>query len=134
MANNTVFGFDELRRKLEALGDAVAKDKVLTAVQAGADVILNQAKINAPVVTGTLRRSLHQEPAETNATSAAVNIGTDLVYARRVHDGFSGRDKLGRLYNQAANPYLRSAADAKKEEATSEAAAALKDLLNAAAR
>ena len=134
MANSTVVGFDELRRKLEKLAAAVAKDKVLSAVEAGALLIENQAKQNAPVVTGTLRRSLHHETADTSPTAAAIDIGTDLVYARRVEYGFSGRDSLGRLYNQAPNPYLHSASEAKKDEAIREAAAALKDLIDAAVK
>jgi HK97 gp10 family phage protein len=134
MANSTIVGFEELKRKLEKLGASVAKEKVLTAVQAGALLIENQAKSNAPVVTGTLRRSIHHETADTNSDTAAVDIGTDLVYARRIEFGFSGRDSLGRLYNQAPNPYLRSAAESKKEEAIREAAAALKDLVTAAVR
>ena len=131
---STVLGWDELRRKLRQLETAVAAKAVLAAVEAGALVIENQSKENCPVVTGSLRRSLHHETVESNADTAVVDIGTDLVYARRVHDGFVGADSLGRHYNQAGNPYLLSAYEEKKNEAMSETSAALRQLVDKASR
>ncbi len=132
--SNTVQGWDELRRKLRQLEQSVAAKSVLAAVESGALAIENQAKENCPVVTGNLRRSLHHETVESNADTAVVDIGTDVVYARRVHDGFVGKDSLGRHYNQAGNPYLLSAFDEKKSEAMSETSAALKQLVDRASQ
>ena len=130
--SSAVQGWDELRRKLRQLETSVAEKAVLSAVEAGALVIENQSKENCPVITGNLRRSLHHETVETNADTAVVDIGTDVVYARRVHDGFVGKDSLGRHYNQAGNPYLLSAFEEKKNEAMSETGAALRQLVNKA--
>ncbi len=41
-------------------------------------------------------------------------VGTNVKYARRIEYGFKGRDSLGRNYNQAAQPYLRPAAENQK--------------------
>jgi len=49
-----------------------------------------------------------------------VETGTNLIYAPRVEYGFSGKDKLGRVYNQPPNPYLRSAFDQEKDAAIRE--------------
>jgi hypothetical protein len=42
------------------------------------------------------------------APKLSVKVGTTVVYGPRVEFGFSGRDKLGRLYNQAPRSYLRA--------------------------
>ena len=153
--SNTVQGWDELRRKLRQLSGAVSGKVVLAAVEVGALVIENAAKSDLHegygVVTGNLRRSLHHEPSlnfpperpedrggtpppGNTDTSAVVDIGTDVVYARRVHDGFVGKDKLKRNYNQAGHPYLLGPYEAVKNEAMSETSAALKQLVERASR
>jgi hypothetical protein len=50
------------------------------------------------------------------ADMAKVETGTNLEYAARVEFGFAGADKLGRIYNQPADPYLRAGFDFEKDE------------------
>lgn len=83
------------------------------AVEAGALIVETDAKIAAPVLTGTLRRSLHTEVTSSDGQAEAL-VGTDVPYARRLEFGFVGADRLGRHYNQAARPYLRPALDSNR--------------------
>lgn len=71
---------------------------------------MNKAKQAAPFLTGTLRRSIHAEPDD--GSGLTWTVGTDVEYARRIEFGFVGQDRLGRNYNQAAQPYLTPAAEA----------------------
>jgi len=98
-------------RALKRADTAVSGPILVSAVQLAAMVVQNAAKRNAPYVTGTLRRSIHQEVERLSSTFVQAIIGTDLHYARRVEFGFAGKDALGRVYNQAAKPYLRPAMD-----------------------
>lgn len=81
--------------------------KVRRVVEDSALECMNLAKANTPWRTGTLRRSIHAQP-DGDLTWA---VGTDVEYARRVEFGFVGADRLGRVYNQAARPYLTPAAE-----------------------
>lgn len=65
----------------------------------------NEARKRAPYKTGTLRRSIQvieRGPMD-------VVVGSELPYAARIEFGFAGTDSLGRVYSQAAQPYLRPA-------------------------
>ena len=114
-------------------------DKVIQAVQkkelaltrAGIEV-QEAAKKNATrsVDTGNLRGSISyalwnkggtvSSPAQPESGLKAhgskdyVYVGTNVKYARRLEYGFVGRDKLGRNYNQAAQPYLRPGYESQK--------------------
>ena len=135
-----VIGTKELIQKLNKLGEVGKGRAMINALVAGGLEISNEAKINAPYITGTLERSIHigghvsesapgftphdvagdysdigGEKIESNA--ASILIGTNLVYAKRLEFGFNGPDKLGRIYHQPAQPYLRPAVDTKKERA-----------------
>ena len=109
------------------------------AVLAGALKIRNKAASNAPFITGTLKRSIHVganvetspgfNPGEgysdiggeiVSPSRVKVRSGTNLVYAPRVEYGFSGKDSLGRVYNQPPKPYLRPAFDSEKDAAFKE--------------
>jgi len=94
------------------------------------------AKQMCPVLTGTLKRSIisnwygaagsrsvswsENKKKGIKAGKTKINpqsnkravIGTNIEYARRIELGFTGKDKLGRHYNQAAKPYLRPALEA----------------------
>lgn len=88
MANKvtcTMIGEKELVAKLKQLSDEVASQNLVTAVQAGADVIQNAAKQKSPKKTRTLSRSIHQEVLESSKERAVVEIGTDLSYAK-IHE------------------------------------------------
>jgi hypothetical protein len=96
-------------------------------VAAGAALFEQQAKDNAPVLTGRLRDGIHTETVldtdlqqqlmVTPVVEAANKEGFDPPYARRIELGFIGVDSLGRHYHQAPEPYMRPAFDEKQAEA-----------------
>jgi HK97 gp10 family phage protein len=126
----TIEGLPELKRKLLDMSEEMRQAKLEAAVLTGGQLIKNEAQVRAPVKTGTLRRSITVQISESSATSASAAIGTNLAYARRIEFGFNGRDKLGRLYSQPAQPYLRPAFDQERESAYLEIRDALRDAIN----
>lgn len=98
-------------------------------VKAAAMLVENDAKIKAPFVTGTLRRSISTEIAQKGTIIWAYTGSRDVPYARRIEFGFVGSDSLGRTYNQAAQPYLRPALDGNKDAIVSEISAAVRDMI-----
>lgn len=95
-------GDDALRQKLDALGEVGRGQTAVRALVAGALIVQNAAKVNAPYRTGNLRRSIHigghEELAgdyngilrehgervpdpEIEETRAAVYVGTNVEYA-----------------------------------------------------
>lgn len=139
-------GSESLRRKLAALQASVRGPMLERAVVAGALLVVNAAKQDAPYKTGNLRRSIHVgghgdlsnttgtqiEAPTVSATRVEVLAGTNVEYAGRIEYGFSGTDSLGRTYNQEAQPYLRPAVDENESAVQREVAEALRDLLRAA--
>lgn len=103
-----------LSARLAAMSAAARGQALSDSVTAGALLVENDAKIAAPVLTGTLRRSIHTEVTAGDGEASAL-VGTDVPYARRLEFGFVGADRLGRHYNQAARPYLRPALDNNRE-------------------
>ncbi|WP_166345109.1 HK97 gp10 family phage protein [Phytoactinopolyspora limicola] len=96
-----------LRAAPHRVGAEVARFTRQTAIDIETD-----ARRNAPVVSGTLRRSItHRFSGDGRAASMSAIIGTDVAYARRIEFGFVGADSLGRVYNQAPQPYLGPAFD-----------------------
>lgn len=142
-------GSESLMRKLSALAEAAQGQMLERAMVAGALIVQNAAKEQAPFLTGTLRRSIHiggheelnpdgeggnvPEP-EVDGASVAVYVGTDVEYARRIEYGFNGTDSLGRQYSQAAQPYLRPAADENQAAVRTEVGEALRELIRNAVR
>lgn len=112
-------GDGELVAKLRALAGKATAAQVRAALMAGALPIQTAAVQRAPVLTGTLRRSIHTETAETSEGVVA-RIGTNVEYA--IHQEF-GTSRM------SGQPYLRPAYDEKKGEALREMAAALKGML-----
>lgn len=83
-------------------------------IKGGAEVILEQAKINAPVKSGTLKKSLKIVMRKKGTRSKArigVQKGSDGYYATFVEYGHGGPHPAG------PHPFLAPAFDAKKEEA-----------------
>ena len=64
-------------------------------------------------ISGTLRRSIKMvgEPVEVGRGVWSARVGPTSIYGRRVELGFNGSDALGRVYNQAPNPYLKPGVD-----------------------
>lgn len=115
-----------LQAKLRAIAAAFGGDVGNVALMAGAQIVVNSAREKAPVLTGTLRRSIRAE-----AVTGGVVVGTELPYARRIEFGFNGADSRGRTYHQQPRPYLRPALDENKDRVMAAVAAAAKDLLKA---
>jgi len=101
-------GASRLARLLEQAGGNLDQF-LLAAVQAGAMVIEKEAKILAPVRTGTLKRSIHTLTAMHRGGAEAV-VGTDVEYAAAQEFGAGGRP---------ARAYLRGAVDAHSDEIAS---------------
>lgn len=97
--NNLIKAFGGFVKEVEKSQQKALK---LTANEFKSDV---QKK--APYLTGTYRRSIHVQMI--NAQLALV--GTGLPFAKRLEYGFADTDKLGRTYNQAAQPHFRPALD-----------------------
>ncbi len=86
---------------------------ISNALNIAAMEIANEARRRAPYKTGTLRRSI--EVIERSPLDVVVH--SRVPYAARIEYGFAGRDRLGRLYNQPAQPYLRPAIEETKGRA-----------------
>lgn len=142
-------GGPNLAAKMARLEAALTPERLEAAGIAGALKIVNAAKRNAPVVTSTLRRSIHigghtaltgalegnakdLGKGEMSAQRVNIRIGTDLSYAARIEYGFTGRDSRGRNYDQPPKPYLRPAFDEHKDEAIREVGIALTILVKKA--
>mgnify|MGYP000440907550 CR=1 FL=1 len=110
--------------KLNRIAQVLGGNESTAALMAGAQLVVNAAQAKAPVLTGTLRRSIRAE-----AIGNDVVVGTDLPYARRIEFGFNGADSRGRVYHQAAKPYLRPALDENRARVMEVAAKAAEDLL-----
>lgn len=106
-----VWGYRSVRESLaqmEACEQAVGR-----ALVAGAQEVRNEARNLAPRKTGNLRRSIDIGNLQSSGGTVTVEVGTDVEYARRIEYGFNGADSLGRVYHQAARPYLEPACEAK---------------------
>ncbi len=112
-------------------------DKVIAAVQkkeaaltrAGV-AVQEAAKRLVKIDTGNLKGSINYALATSAAPTVSpakqsdgltahgnkdwVWVGTNVKYARRIEYGFKGKDKLGRYYNQPAQPYLTPGYDLQK--------------------
>jgi len=120
-----LIGMDRVEAGLRDLGSGLKGEGLADCLVAGALIVQNEAKTTAPYLTGTLRRSIHTESRVRSETNVYALVGTDVEYARRIEYGFVGRDKLGRVYDQAARPYMRPALDANREAVRREIKAAI---------
>jgi HK97 gp10 family phage protein len=84
--------------------------KMSTAVKLGGNAYKSDVQKLAPYLTGTYRRSIHVE-IEGDAGDPYALVGSGLPYSRRLEYGYADSDKLGRVYNQSAQPHFRPAAD-----------------------
>lgn len=110
----------EVLTRFKALGSALQSDKLKTATQAGALIVVNAAKGKVRYKSGTLRRSIHMEVIKSTQDRCEVRVGTDVIYAR-IHE-YGGR-------GISAQPYMRPAIDDNREAIQQEIVASIKDLL-----
>jgi len=121
-----VSGLSELTRTLEGMAANVQRNALRRAVSSGAAIIRNEAKERAPVRTGEMRRDIQMKRERT----ADAQIATYAVYvrsgkksrlagkARNVErDSFYWRFVEFGTSKQAAQPFMRPAFEAKKNEA-----------------
>ena len=101
-----------------------AKSRVIPNIKIGLElgggVISNEAKTIVPVLTGTLKRSIHPESVEVKPGSYSLLIGSNLEYAEHIEFGGS---------RKAPSGYMRPALDEKGNEAINEIKESLMKLL-----
>jgi len=134
-------GLDALSLKVSYLINA-ARDGLKLSVPEAAQMIVLEAQANVRVETGNLREHIHAESLidepETQVLQVAPFVeagnkwGFDPAYARRIEYGFIGQDSLGRNYHQAAQPYMRPAADTVGSDALATIKQGVYDQLDAA--
>lgn len=117
----SVKGMRKLDKKLIAMAKAMAGKNLETALLAGSLVISNEAKVRAPVLTGTLARSITQEVVVDGETATA-RVGTNVEYATAQEFGTA---------RFPAQPYLRPAVDSKRDEAMQEIVESLRLIVRA---
>lgn len=85
MADETVFGKEELIARFRALSEAQQGQALVNTTLAGGVVIVNAAKDNIReqglIRTRTLSRSIHQEVVESKPEIAVTEVGTNLAQA-----------------------------------------------------
>ena len=114
MASVETKGFLELTDEITKMADAFVGEGLDKIIKAGAEPILAQAKINAPVKSGTLRDDLKIAMKNKNGVIKArigVQKGSKAFYATYVEYGHKGP------HPAEPHPYLAPAFDAKKDEA-----------------
>ena len=119
-------GAEELNRALRSVGDRAGGITLRNAAEAGADVIAEQARANAPRDTGALAEGITTQAGRIQQGRAVINIGY------RKAQWYGQFVELG-TEHAAAHPFLRPALDSTATEATDTIGAvmraALKDVL-----
>ncbi len=114
-----ITGGKELDQALKAIGPKFEKRIAKSAVRAGANVILKDARLRAPQRTGTLKKSLRVVARSKRVGDAVVSVvtragkkwtakGMNAWYAPKVEYGTK---------DTPARPFLRPALDTKAAEA-----------------
>lgn len=112
-----ITGFEELIGEIVRMGDEFVDaggEGLNKIVKAGAEPILQQAILNVPVRSGTLKKSLKVVMRKKGSRSKArigAQKGSDGYYATFVEYGHGGPRPAG------PHPFLAPAYDAKQEEA-----------------
>lgn len=115
-----VRGGEGLRRRLARMKTAVRAESLAAAGEDAGEVVAEEAQATAPVLSGHLRSRINVVVVQEGEARVVVSIGVNLdevPYARRIEFGFQGADRLGRVYHQPAQAYLRPAIDGRKREA-----------------
>ena len=137
-------GLDALAKALKELPDRVAKNGLRAAVYAGAKVIRDEAKLQALVATGTLKRAviLKQIPelSSKNKQTFFVTVRQGKKYRKQGKKGNLSQDawywrfvEFGTV-KMSARPFLRPAFDIKKNDALTAIKTRLAERIEQAAR
>jgi hypothetical protein len=124
MTKYTFATLDQWTKKTEKRIDAVLKDATQSVIAVAQVTKAKGGRM--PVDTGNLRNSLQSsiaggasgEGAKSHILVAPLMKGGDLAtftwtakYARRVNNGFTGADSLGRNFNQVGAHFVEGAVD-----------------------
>lgn len=112
----SVQGVPELLRRLNVAANALGGPGLMPAIRAGGDLLVSEIQEWAPVLTGNLKRSYHQEDGAVTADGAQVLVGTDVDYAP--HQEFGTRYQPGTPH---VRPALETASEAILQEIVSAA-------------
>ncbi|MBF0438308.1 MAG: HK97 gp10 family phage protein [Magnetococcales bacterium] len=124
----TVEGLSELSNALRQMSVRLQANGVAAAIYAAAAIIRNQAKANAPVQTGTLKRAIYasKDRSKTTTTTKAMIVGVRKGKKLRTVNS-RGRNTSRDAYyadwvefgtkKTPAQPFLRPAFESTKEEA-----------------
>ena len=119
----TIEGLDKLEDALAKLSDVARSDTLVLALEVGAMPLVNEAKENAPVLSGTLQRSIHAEVQPTGNNSAQARVGTNVEYALAQEFG------TARMEGKA---YLRRAFDSEQQNVRDDIIATLRQAIREA--
>ena len=107
-ANIRIEGLDELERQFDRLADTSKRKVMMKALNAGIGPIKKEAKKNAPVDKGILKKNIRSKQMRKTAKPAVgIYVSGKAYYWYFVENGTS---------KMAAAPFLRPAADSKHEE------------------
>jgi len=138
-----ITGEEEVARALHDAANRLSGQQMEAALVSGAQILVNGAKQRAPVLTGTLRRSIHILAQ----SSHEVSVGTNLVYAAMQEfggdvvpvNGTYLRFEIGGevIFTRGpvhipAHPYMRPTFEADRDKAVREVAGAVRALIAAA--
>jgi HK97 gp10 family phage protein len=122
MIDVKVEGLSELLKALSELPKELHKGPLRSAVSAAAKVVQDQAKLNAPVDSGVLKRSIYRTRSRQGSSAvqemAVVGIRHGKKYQKRGQDAWYWRFiEFGIPSRQvAARPFMRQAFDNTKQK------------------
>lgn len=137
-------GFKELAEALRELGPRVARNTLRRAVSAGAVVIRNDARSRAPVDTGEMKKDIQVKRERDNRGLMVANYSVFVRTGKKSRlsgakrdvnkDSFYWRFVEFGTAKMAAQPFMRPAFEAKKEEAVARIGEVLDQGIQKAAR
>jgi HK97 gp10 family phage protein len=120
MINMKIEGLAELQKALNELPQELHKGPLRSAVSAAAKVVQDEAKNNAPVDTGVLRKAIYRTRSKSGSSAvqetAIVGVRYGRKYRKRGMDAWYWRFKEFGTAKMAATPFMRPAFDTTKEQ------------------
>jgi hypothetical protein len=84
----------KMQEKYEKINNIITEE-----LEDKATMAVAESQARCPVKTGALRSSIHDEPLEKKGDTYSIDIGSELIYAPKVEDGYvttKGNIVLGR--------------------------------------